>query len=310
MIRRFGWTLACAGAWLVFGWLTLAIPVSDNVPIWLQVASILLGLLLVFALLAAAERPPWPLSLRLGLFGGGVLWIAVAYLLNLRLPGLCNLGAPSLRGVLVLGLLAIALPVGWWLGTRMEKITNLVPLAVAMSMADIFSVYQGPTKHVATELARYHDVLANTIAEAERAGGAAAGRQAAATVHAPLVDYIVVHFPVAGTGGTVPVLGIGDFIVLAFLFRAAWVHGASPLLVFGAAFASTVAALAVSQLSGQSLPALPFIGLGTVGILMLADQRFRKLDRLEIISSIVIAVLFAALTAGKWALKYYNLGGS
>ncbi len=117
---------------------------------------------------------------------------------------------------------------------------------------------------------------------------------------APLGDFIIVHLPLAGTGASMPVLGIGDFIIFAFLFRAAWVHHISPAAVFAAGFVSTIAALFASNLTGIALPALPFIALGTVGWLLLTQPRMRKLDRQETALSIGVIAVFSALLLVTW----------
>jgi len=63
-----------------------------------------------------------------------------------------------------------------------------------------------------------------------------------------------------------------------------------------------VAAVAASQLIGQALPALPFIAVGVIGWLLLTNPRLRRLDRQEIVLSILVAALFIALMAGRWAV--------
>ena len=97
-----------------------------------------------------------------------------------------------------------------------------------------------------------------------------------------------------------PVLGIGDFIIIALLFRVAWVHGLSPLTMLGACLAAIGAALAISQAVGQAIPALPFIAVGVIGWLLLTNPRLRKLDSQEIVLSIVVAGIFIVLLAGKY----------
>ena len=124
--------------------------------------------------------------------------------------------------------------------------------------------------------------------------------QTAASVRAPLADFIVVHIPLAGLHTTVPVLGIGDFIALAFLFRVAWLHRLHPRSVFLAALVATIVALVISLLSGRVIPALPFIALGVVGWLLVTTPRLRRLDRQEVLLTIGVAALFGALMLGKW----------
>ncbi len=129
----------------------------------------------------------------------------------------------------------------------------------------------------------------------QRSTAAAQGVQAIRAVHAPLWGYFVVQLPLAGTGVGVPVLGVGDFVVLAFLLRAAWLNGIAPLKLLLATLLSTFAALAASQLSGMALPALPFIALGTVGWLWFAEPRVRKLGKQEILLSLLVVAVFGGL---------------
>ncbi|GEM_PF-2204456 len=296
------WLALAALGWLVYFAVTLSIPPAEGAPfaqqLLAQLAALLVGVVALMAVLLAGEKPRWPASGRWALFIGGTAVVLLAYLANVR--------EPVWRGLLALGVLAMALPVGYWVGDRMEKITNLIPVAVAFTFADIFSVFQGPSKRVVEELTDYEQELELAMSEAaanlppELAAAAAA--QAAAAVRAPLVDYVVVHLPLPGTGASAGVLGIGDFVILALLFRAAWVHGISPLSVLLSALVSIVAAVAASQLIGQALPALPFIAVGVIGWLLLTNPRLRRLDRQEIVLSILVAALFIALMAGRWAV--------
>jgi hypothetical protein len=245
----------------------------------MQFCSVALGILVLCALLMASQRPHWSRFARAVLFLSGVAIVLGLYGLNAK-GGL----VPSLTA---LALMMIALPVGYWIGEHMERATHLVPLAIAMSLADIFSVWQGPTRKIADDVVAYHEKVAETVQTH--------GEAAAAAVRAPLADYIIVNLPFAGTGRSDPVLGMGDFIILAFLFRSAWVHHLSPARVFFSAVLSVLAALVTAALLNKPLPALPFIGLGTVGLLLLTDRRMRRLNKQEIGLSIGVVVLFFML---------------
>ncbi|MCH7471889.1 hypothetical protein IIA79_02945 [bacterium] len=299
MKREQAVAILAALGWLLFFLLTIGVRPGAGEPHPLvQVASVLLAIAILAVVLLAGERARWPVWTRWAMFGAGVLLVLLAYSLNLH--------GPMVRAFTGLGILMIALPVGYWIGDRMEKVTNLVPLAVAMSFADIFSVYQGPTKRVAEDLMAYQSDVASTMAEVTQAQGVEAAREAAAVIAAPLADYIMVYVPIAGTGAAVPILGIGDFIVLAFIFRAVWLHNLKPMPVLIACLLSLVAALATSQVlhnlnpSSTGVPALPFIALGAVGYLCLAEERMRRLDRQEVVLSILVAAVFSVLILGKW----------
>ncbi|MBN2082220.1 hypothetical protein JW859_08430 [bacterium] len=291
------WTGVAGLGWLIYFWLVLAIPSTGrDLPPVSQIGAIVLGMLLLMAVLALGERPRWPSGARWWLFGAGVAVVGMAYVFNLQLP--------QMRAVLALALMAVALPIGYWVGDQMQKVTNLIPVAVAFACADIFSVWQGPSKKVVQDLAEHQleieavrtEAMANLPPEA----AAAAADKAAAAIRAPFVDYVVVHMPVPGIGTSVPVLGIGDFVIVALLFRVAWLHGISPLAVGVSSLISIIVALAVSQLIGAAIPALPFIAVGVVGYLALAYPQIRRLDRQEVTLSFAVIVLFAALVAARW----------
>ena len=288
------WPLLAAAGWLAFFILAASAPQQLEHSLAAQAAALICGVCILMALLLSGERPRWPAWSRWLLFALGVAAVVVPYFLNSH--------APVMRALASLGLVAAALPLGYWIGDRMEKVTNLLPLAVAMSMADIFSVYQGPSHAVSEKITAYHSQLTNALDALGPQAAPEAVARATAAIRAPFADYLVVHMPVVGTHGTLPVLGIGDFIVLAFLFRAAWVHRLSPRAVFAAALASVLLALLISNGTSQAIPALPVIAAGTVGYLWLAEPRMRKIDRQEALLSIAVAALFGALMLAKWLL--------
>ena len=288
------WVLVTAAGWLAFALLTLAVPpLSGQAALLAPWLSQAVGMVLLLSILLAAERPRWPLGARIAMFTGGIGFVVLCWALNWQ--------APELKPLIALTLMGLAVPVGYWIGERMEKITNLIPLAIAMSLADIFSVFQGPTKVIAHNLETHYEKKAAIAAH----GGAHVAEQLAA-LKAPLADYIIVHFPIAGTHETVPILGIGDFVVLAFLFRAAWVHHVSPRLVFAAAAGSIFVALFCTNVLGMALPALPFIAIGTISVLFLCVPRLRQLDRQEVVLSLVVVGLFGALITGKYLTALFG----
>jgi hypothetical protein len=283
------WVVLTALGWLAFFALTLAMPIlhEERLATLAMVLSVALGLTLLLVIIMAAERPRWSLRTRILMAVIGVGFVVLAYFLQLK--------GPEWRGLIALALMGLAVPVGYWIGERMEKITNLIPLAIAMSLADIFSVFQGPTKKIAEDLTVYHERV-----QAANAAAVASGSQVVEQFRAPLADFIVVHFPLAGQQGTSPVLGIGDFIVLAFMFRAAWVHHVSPRLMLGSALLSIFIALVYTNTLNMPLPALPFIALGMMSVLWLSQPRMRRLDRQEVVLSLVVVAIFGALITGKW----------
>jgi len=294
MRNAYIWLAACVAGWFLFFALAYAFPSSELGSSYVvQAGSLLAGLVILMSIMLAGERPRFSTTVRMLMFFGGAAAMLVPYMMNLQ--------SPPLRALATLGLLAAALPVGYWIGDRIEKVTNLVPLAVAMSVADIYSVMHGPSRQVGEQLlAHYHEV-GTKIAELGSNPSVQDVAHTTASVRAPLADFIVVHIPLAGLHTTVPVLGIGDFIALAFLFRVVWLHRLSARGVFAAALLAIIAALSVSLFSSRVIPALPFIALGVVGWLLLSTPRLRRLDRQEVLLTIGVAALFGALMLGKWA---------
>lgn len=287
------WLGLSVAAWLAFFAVAMAVPVLEDGPlILLQAGSVLLGVMILSSILLAGERPRFSPRLRWAMFGCGLAAMLIPYALNLQLP--------AVRALATLGLLAVALPVGYWIGDRMEKATNLIPLAVAMSLADIYSVLQGPSRVVGEKLLTHYDEVAARVSQLGSEATPQQIAEATAVLRAPLADFIVVHIPLAGLRSTVPVLGIGDFIALGFLFRAAWLHRLNARGIYISALLAIVAALATSLLSHRVIPALPFIALGVIGWLLISTPRLRRLDRQELLLTIGVAALFAMLMLARW----------
>lgn len=277
------WTALSALGWLLWFALALAIPRMDDPPLALQVAGIATGTILLGLLTYCATRPDWPRWTRLGLLVGGLAALGTAWALNLT--------QPWMYAFWTLAIVATALGVGQWLGNHLERPAHLLPLCVALSLADIYSVWNGPTRHIAKEIMSYQSEAAGALAS----GGVAAMEK----VRAPLVSFFVAHLPAPGQGLAVPVLGIGDFVALAFLLRSAWRFGLGPLGLLGSALAGTGCALVLSQSLGLPLPALPFISAICLGWLWLRQPRVRELRPSEALLTAAVVLLFAGLIALK-----------
>lgn len=263
--------------------MALAIPRQDHPPLALQVAGIAIGVSLLGLLTYSATRPDWPRPARLALLVGGLAALGAAWAFNLT--------APWMYAFWTLAVIAAALGVGQWLGNHLERPAHLLPLCVALSLADIYSVWNGPTKHIAEKIMSYQSEATGALAS----GGVAAMER----VRAPLASFFVAHLPAPGQGIAVPVLGIGDFVALAFLLRSAWRFGLGPLSLLGSALAGTALALSLSQMLALPLPALPFISVACLGWLWLRQPRVRELRRSEGLLTAAVILLFAGLIALK-----------
>ncbi len=302
------WTLLGGLAWFGFFAITVSLPsvqeFAELPALILQVAAIVIGMGLLFMVILAGESTTWPAWSRYTMFAGGVASIVTPVVLaDNSLP---------LRAMSTLGLILIAVPVGYWVGDRMEKVTNLVPLAVAMAFADIFSVFQGPSRRLAEGMQEHQRAVEEAMAEAmqnvppEQAASAAAA--AAESVRVPWINYLFVHMPLP-IHDAVAVMGVGDFVILAFLFRAAWVHGLDKRLIYLTTLGMAILALAASQILGLALPALVSIAFGTIIVLWFTEPRMRRIDRQEIVLTIGVAALFIALMAAKWFTAASRLTG-
>jgi hypothetical protein len=285
----------------------MSVPAFDGDPgtnlyvlaIAMQLISVGLSVALLVQLLFGGERAQWPAWGRWLMFVGGLTAIGLAWQLNLTRPWNWALHAVALC--------AVALPIGYWLGDRLERVSHLVPLCVAMTMADVFSVVQGPSGQIARQVASYQHEVARKAAEAAQQAPPAQAQQAAELArqasHAPLSDFLLAHLPLAGKVATAEVLGIGDFIAMAFLFRTAWVHGVNPRLMFGSVLVCVLGSLTLAQTTGLALPALPLICLGTLAVLLIADPRMRRIGRQELVLTVGVVLLFGALIASRWVLQ-------
>jgi hypothetical protein len=293
------WTLFGSIAWFGFFAVTVSLPsvaaLPETLSLLLQIASIVIGIALLFLVILAGESTSWPAWSRYAMFAGGVGC--------LMLPVLLSDNSLAMRALSTFGLILLALPLGYWVGDRMDKVTNLVPLAVAMAFADIFSVFQGPSRRIAADMTEYQEKVYEAMLQAQATAppeqAATAAAAAAEAIKVPWINYLFVHMPLP-LHDAAAVMGVGDFVILAFMFRAVWVHGLNVRVVYLTTLAMTILALGASQVLGLALPALVSIAFGTIIVLWFTEPRMRRLDRQEIVLSFAVALLFLALMAVKW----------
>jgi len=179
------------------------------------------------------------------------------------------LGADA-RGIGWAALVAVALLSGGTLaggviGARIQHPSHLLAVAVASSLADVFSVLSP------------RGVTAQVV-ESER-----------------WIAILAVSWPVFGTTAVEPLLGVGD-IVMCALYTVATreldLGVRRTALALALAFAAVLAAL---WLLATPLPALPFLGLAVV-LAHPRTWRFRKGEgRTAAMALVVLVALFAVL---------------
>jgi hypothetical protein len=97
------------------------------------------------------------------------------------------------------------------------------------------------------------------------------------------------------------VLGVGDFLFMALLFRVAVEFGVGTARMALAALGGLVVAFAASAFLGAAVPALVSIGLVAVAVVP-AFRRVRKKDRRVTRYAIAIAIAVAVGVLGRAAL--------
>jgi len=204
-------------------------------------------------LLPALRLHPEERSRGFYLFWGAVLAFAV-WLLNR--PGLHTDLQPLLAVVRSGLLLLVATLTGAALARYLNRLWEVVPVCLVMTLADFFSWLYGPTASFTRVIADYYRAPAGPP---------------------PLVDMLLVKLAFPGPAGMAPVFGISDWIMVVFFAIVARRHGINDNLLgtpgerlarrgrVGAYLPVPVAALfaavALAQWSGLFIPALPVIAL-------------------------------------------------
>jgi hypothetical protein len=170
---------------------------------------------------------------------GGMCWTVVGRLLPSRLLGILAVGGLVGGGALSwAGLLALAAPVkaigalslGCLLALQLDRAWLLVLIALLAFLADIWSVFAGPTRVIV-----------------ERAPG--------------VLDYLLVHFPAMGYAGPGTALGMSDWVFLALFTVGSRLNGLRPRATFAAMMVSLGVTFLITMAFRRPLPALPLLGL-------------------------------------------------
>ncbi|MBW6512911.1 MAG: hypothetical protein K0A93_12505 [Desulfuromonadaceae bacterium] len=187
------------------------------------------------------------------LFWGGCLALSV-WLINQLHP---TIGWQPLLAAIKSGILLLAgTLIGAALARYVNRLWEIVPVCVVMTLADFISWLHGPTAGFAREIKTYYLYPVGTP---------------------PLIDMVLVKLAFPGSATLVPVFGISDWIMVVFFAIVARRHGVNDNLagVCGETLArqgqigrylpvSVVAlfvAIILAQSSGGFVPALPLIAL-------------------------------------------------
>lgn len=193
-------------------------------------------------------------------------------------------------------LLVMGNVLGGWLVSPLRRMSELIPLGAVLLMADLFSVFRGPSKEIAKTLEEFY--------------------KSGMTGSAPLVDFIILRIPVPGAAHLMPVFGVSDWIAVAFLSAAAFRFGVPDNLVgpgprenepvalfFPAASAGLLAALVLAWTIGGFIPALPVVVVAFVLVTALRCPACLKPtgEDWKLLGG-AVAAMGALMAAGLWAM--------
>jgi hypothetical protein len=174
-------------------------------------------------------------------------------------------------------LVVFALLLGNFLVSGLNRPSELVPVCLVMSAADLLSVFAGPSKQMIEGIdVFYRDGRLGTV---------------------PWSDFLLVKIAVPGVGHLLPVFGVADVVILAFLIAAAHKFRLDDNLLgrrlgalgdgrrfplwFPAAAAGLVFALLAAHGFSLFLPALPVITTFFLGYTLPRHPQMRLLQRTE-----------------------------
>ncbi|MDD9302948.1 MAG: hypothetical protein HUK40_11670 [Desulfobacter sp.] len=171
--------------------------------------------------------------------------------------------------VLTLNLVLFASVLGSWLAVSLKRPAELVPVCVVVSLADLFSVFAGPTRNFAENISGYYEGGMKGIP--------------------PLVDFFLLKMPLPGSDLFLPVFGVSDWVVIVFLCACAEkfkmndsLVGKQGRLYFPIACLGLCLSIFSAWWGNLFLPALPFISLGFAGVMAVRYPEMRKLTKAEI----------------------------
>ena len=153
-------------------------------------------------------------------------------------------------------LLLVATVIGAALARYVQRLWEIVPIGIAMTLADFASWLYGPTAAFTRQIEEYY---------------------LAPVGPPPLIDMLLIKLVFPGSAGLAPVFGISDWIIVVFFAIVARRHGVNDNLLgasgealarqglIGRYLPVSVVALFVAtqlaQLTGLFIPALPLIAL-------------------------------------------------
>ena len=248
--------------------------------------DLLLLLGIPFTVLVAidwANRIPGRKTTLIMVSTGVVVWIVTMILarmgLNWRITQPLN----------TLALLYVGYVVGYWLTGELEKAGHLIPVSILGALVDIWSVFQGPSRSVGEQAVEHATQQVET-----------------GTWQAPPVGtFALLNFPQPGAEFMTPIFGFGDLVYIAVFIGGSRRFGLSiwknALLVI----AGLWLAMITGFMTGQPIPALPFI----CGLFLIGNFKSLELSKKEWKLTLIIAGVVLVIGLINFISKYFNLEG-
>ncbi len=222
------------------------------------------------------------------------------------LSGICfistRLLTPQLPAVIYIfntaNLIVFANLLGSWMISPIKRPAELVPVCLVMTLADLFSVWSGPSRKVAETIRAY--------------------QESTMTGPPPWAEFILIKVAVPGSNRLMSVFGLADWIIIVFFAAAVARFGFNDNLA-GRSVADMVgkgragfylpvaalglfAAVLLAQALGAFLPALPVVVVFFLAFIMSRYPEARRLSRSDwMMTGGAAVVMFAMMTVYRFA---------
>jgi len=189
-------------------------------------------------------------------------------------------------------LFVLALLLGSWMVVPLKRAAELVPVCAVMTAADLFSVFGGPSRGMAKDIAAYY--------EGGRVGPV------------PAADFLLLKVAVPGMPALVPVFGVADWIMVVFLAATAarfglddnlagrgldsMVAGGRTRPYLGVSVVGLCLAVLLARSSGVFLPALPVVAAVFLGYVLVRYPGVRRLRTSDWALVLLTVAVMAGLT--------------
>ncbi len=185
-----------------------------------------------------------------------------------RFPGVELTLETGRNGVLIMiidmFLLAVAVMLGGWLCSVVEKVSYIIPLSIIAGVADLWSVFFGATEEMVKDM------------ETAR--------------------YFLLSFPILGKPDIVPMIGVTDFVFFGLYIQMARKFGLPVKKNILSLLAVFFVVLLLAIILKAGIPVLPFMAVGFL-IINIKQLPFEKEDRKNtLIMVIFLTILFSFIT--------------